>query len=669
MEPLFIDAKLTHEKTAAAEVSLPEDPNSWSGEIIQEIYKQVPYVADFDPEPVMTQVDGERAFGFGYVLVQNKTELPPDSPKQTLEAAGVKSVRIPIVVKDNKLQPLDLLILGDGKIVPLTETRLREALFRPQTFDMTSRTPGDTSLLSQLYPPMRQNQGGGAGLTVSADMGKTGGRRPQLLDMVLETVTPHDHAAFLTAISDPHVQAACTKNAHAMAGAFEIILAAEPLTLAKHASVFATMITPSVVQIIKDVEGYVVKTASHHLWEPVVQHVDRGELLARFGDKVTLAADLSGGVTVANGADVEEEIEPQGPGPELIKDFGVYKVQDEQGRDLVGYVFPNLIDVDGTKLPMALFTNGSQSAVQGEIVGTRVGDAVPIQQGRPKGNGVFFTMEEGEAEATLPITIENSFTTPGEAGTEVALMGETMDGRPVRVEQQPNIEQITLADDTLLVPAEYKWLSLEGAEPVVLASTPEDIGKAAHAMDMVRTVVIRGDGNSFSLDGLPVEKIAEEERHFVSSDDALFLLAGLGISLAHGQHKLATASSGLRPVEVRIGRSIETVADQEMGAFKRAAARMENIPDLRRVLVKEAAEIPDPTAVDTVLSLGFINPENTASLIRSMPKVEEGQRRMCELLLAARLGMKEIPVYALERAVHATEEVLEGLKVLAFSKN
>lgn len=667
MEPLFIEAAITFErKTAAAEVALPEDPNAWGPELIQELYKQVPYVADFDPEPVMTQTDGQRAFGFGYVLVSNKTELPPEAPKQTLEAAGVKRVRIPIVIKDGKLQPFDLLITEDGKTLPLTEMRLREALFRPQTFDMTSRTPGDTSLMSQLYPPFRQNFGGAAGMSVQADMGKTGSAVSPL-GAALESVTATDYNAFLQALADERIQAAFAKNAHAAAGAFTLFAKATPVDLEKRASVFMHMLTPSVAQIVKDVDGYVVKTASHHMWAPVVQRIDRGGLITRFGDKVALAADLNGGVTIANDA-AEPEAQDQGPPPELIKDFGVYRVQDETGRDLLGYVFPNLLDLDGTKLPMALFTNGSQSAVQGEIVGVKVGDAPPFQEGRPKGTGVFCTMDEGEAEATLPLTVHNAFTNMSE-GTEVTLMAETMDGRAIEIRQQPNLEKMMIVDDTLLVPAHYRWLSLEGSESVVLASEPETIGKAAHAMAMAETVVIRGAGNSFSLDGLPVDKIAAEERHFVDADAALFLLAGLGVDLEHAQRKIAFASTGAAPVEVRTHRAIETATDQALGAMKIASEQLQHLPDLRRDLVKEAAVIPDPVAVDTVLSLGFINPENIASMIRSLPKIEEGQRRMCELLLAARLGIKEIPIYAIERAVHATEEVIEGLKVLAFQKN
>jgi hypothetical protein len=42
---------------------------------------------------------------------------------------------------------------------------------------------------------------------------------------------------------------------------------------------------------------------------------------------------------------------------------------------------------------------------------------------------------------------------------------------------------------------------------------------------------------------------------------------------------------------------------------------------------------------------------------------------MCELLLGARLGARDIPVGPLEKAIRALEEVIRGLKVMAFSQN
>jgi hypothetical protein len=81
--------------------------------------------------------------------------------------------------------------------------------------------------------------------------------------------------------------------------------------------------------------------------------------------------------------------------------------------------------------------------------------------------------------------------------------------------------------------------------------------------------------------------------------------------------------------------------------------------------MKEAGVISDPTAVDTVLSLGFINPENVMTFVSFLPTIEESQLKLCDLLLASRVGMG-LSATALERAVRSTEEVIQGLKVLAF---
>ncbi len=42
---------------------------------------------------------------------------------------------------------------------------------------------------------------------------------------------------------------------------------------------------------------------------------------------------------------------------------------------------------------------------------------------------------------------------------------------------------------------------------------------------------------------------------------------------------------------------------------------------------------------------------------------------MCELLLGARLGARDLPVGSLEKAIRSTEEVIKGLKVMAFAQS
>jgi len=159
----------------AAEVALPEDPNQWPNEILQELYKQVSFIADFSTHVVLDRVDAEKGYAFGHVLVASKTESPAGAPPEQEQAAGIRKARIPIIVKERKLYPFDVIITESSKMLPLTEPRIRQALFRPQMFDVTSKTPGDISMIGQLYPPYRQNYGfGGGGAVVNMGMGKTG---------------------------------------------------------------------------------------------------------------------------------------------------------------------------------------------------------------------------------------------------------------------------------------------------------------------------------------------------------------------------------------------------------------------------------------------------------------------------------------------------------------
>jgi hypothetical protein len=118
-----------------------------------------------------------------------------------------------------------------------------------------------------------------------------------------------------------------------------------------------------------------------------------------------------------------------------------------------------------------------------------------------------------------------------------------------------------------------------------------------------------------------------------------------------------------------VGRLIETLEDNVNYAATKTAQVLSGFVNLRRDLVKEAAFIPDPMAVDTVLSLGFVNPENIGLFVASLPAIDETQQKMCELLMAARMGLPNMSVPALEKAIKSTEEVYEGLKVLAFQKN
>jgi hypothetical protein len=269
---------------------------------------------------------------------------------------------------------------------------------------------------------------------------------------------------------------------------------------------------------------------------------------------------------------------------------------------------------------------------------------------------------------------------PGQPAT---FNGVTFDGRPIEVSVQPNIQSVLgTPEGKMLIPVSWQWTPLGSAEIVGLVgfdtgneSSPEDWHEGSDREDPELAqeeakqshVVVRGDHDCFSFDGPAVAKLASSETQGVSLDQAMFLLAGLGVGYDYMTSKLASSLSG--PALIHTGRAITTASEQEKVAAERARAFVALVPSLKRDLTKEAAVIPDPTAVDAVLSLGFINPENIMTYVSYLPTLEDAQSKMCELLLAARVGLSDVPASALERAVRSTEEAIEGLKVLAFQGN
>jgi hypothetical protein len=667
--PLFLTRSYQGEtsKVAGTEVRLPEDPAQWQVEILQELYKQVPYVSDFSPRIVLDRVDNQRMVGFGNIEVSNKTQIQVSDPK-TLETAGINEIRIPIVIRGGRLCPLDLLVTADSRIMPLTERRMRQELFRPELFDTTSRSPGDMSMISQLYPPYRQNYGiGGGGMSMGTGMGKEGSARGSLLETLLPRATNVELSKVASAMfADYQVGQSLLANpatAHP-AHAIQRYLqdgGCQDKTASTHLDEH-----PTVMQIQASGPGlYLVKTANHRAWAPSEVLVTWQQLREVFGEKVARAVDAEGPTTLVRGAGAEEaDVEA----PELITRPGIYHCARIDGTEVIGQVFPSLEDLpSGKSLPIAMFTNGQATSVQPEIIGTLVSTDTPLLQPRkPQGVG-YFTCNAGSTPvATIPMTIHGEFS----EGNEFVMAAETYDGRNFRVTQDPTVRMISDAGDGMVViPASYTWVSLEQAQAITLAgadqSSADTKKKEASAY-----VAIRADASGVvDLVGTPLDSIRKHAQlRQLSADDAVFVLAGLGVDPTVSYTKIAQSMALGQECTVMAHRELVSAEDFAKEAAETNAAIETFVGTLRADLTKEAAFVDDPLSVDTLLSIGFINPENVSTFIAYLPKVDETQERLCDLLLASRVGLKQIPTQAVERAIKAVEAVIEGLRVLAFQE-
>lgn len=152
-------------KVSAFAGRLSEKPENWPQELTSDLFKTLPFLSDYDVNVNLDKLDGERGYAFGYADVHNKTERP----EQEHDEAGLPHIRIPVVVKERSVKPFSVFMDGE-KVMPLNEERVREHLFNPSTFDLSTTAPQDPSLVEPLMPPTRSGVGmGGDYKMASAD--------------------------------------------------------------------------------------------------------------------------------------------------------------------------------------------------------------------------------------------------------------------------------------------------------------------------------------------------------------------------------------------------------------------------------------------------------------------------------------------------------------------
>lgn len=692
--PLFLDNvhKLSFTKIAMP-VKLSDTPEAWQREIASEIFKQLPFIGDYAVNVILDRVDAERGYAFGSAHVTNKSQAP--DPDQ----AELPSLRIPIIVKERLMTPLDVFMDGKG-VFPLSAARVREHLFRTQTFESTTRKPSDRGLVDQLYPPMRTNYGLGTSGGVGAGgdgMGKMAGKQKEsgldaeagrqkmlasmkadaarnptaygaklasLIEAIAPTVPESEADAFVNEIvADPALTVAAKAN-QSFADLAMKVASAKRIPLHKTAEALVSRIKPTVVQLTKLASGdFLVKWANVGAFAPQQGQVPTQQASAMAG------ADLSG---MAAGASMTVGTEKAQKGslkeePFLpILEAGVYKaLSADTNEEVFGHVLP-MVDFDMHPLELFLFTSAQGYAVQDQIAGVRQSDPqdtppmLPVQQAQ--GDGVLVYDVSGKLHALLPMTVQNHAQTPEGASQ---IHGETMYGEPVVLHISPGLQGIQqIGEGEYAVPDFVQWMPLQGTT-FTLAKTPLDVEQVQSGQAAPSTVDVKSTGKGeFSLDGQPVEKVAKSERHFLKTADAEFLLVGMGLDsytahavLRRAEERGLAKAAGLR--------SITPLAYLHAEMTKKAAAILSEFPyDLRRNLVKEAAVLEDADTADKILAMNFLNPENVGIFASYLPELDTAACKLAEMLLAARLGLKQIDEGAVERAMKNLEQVIDGLKVL-----
>lgn len=654
MEPLFRDVKeLSFGKVAM--YKLPSDPSQWVTEILRHFHEEKPWVGNYLTSVEIKEKNPEEGYALGWIQITSSG------------GAEGTSVKVPVLIEDGSLHPLDLIIDTQGKYHPLTPQRLDEALFKTDIFERMV-DPDEAGLKQQellgpfgyedKYPPQRWGHLGGGSFKIGS-----------LLEAIKGTIYKDDLSKFAKALgADELLMKHAFANKHYLKS-LRVLHDAEKSSTKTASLNLHDEIEGSVMQIVRLPKAqYLLKTANPNAYFPKRETLGRPMALMKLGEAIVKLVDTRGSLTVTtNTSKVKAAAEE---GYEATGETAKYQVLSLTGSPMMGIVFSGLYNFKGDEIPLKLFCTDQGYALQDEIIGKKTDglSADRIPSGPPKGFGVFFWTREGSIKATEPVFI---------SGTENTAEGPVYIVHTMMGEQKrliPSAVKDPVGDEwSLMVPAAAKFHPITNDKTLPVLSSADAVEKTSSYKSYDKKFTITAiDDNRFNFSGrCGLEKLSWEETHHLDFDDAVFLATVMGLSPEFAETKLGqamqhgnTTVTGLYP--------LKTIEDYENEAKAKLAYAygpvMSFINSLRQNLVKEAVIFEDDTTIDNVLSLNFINPDNIRMFVEYLPSLEETQQKLSELLFASRMGLGEMDEAALLNAIMGLEKTIGGLKTLLHSQ-
>lgn len=675
-EPMFIN-KPTFEKVAVT-IKLPDDEKKWAPKILSELHRQVPVMDQFHANIVLDRTEPNKGYGFGYIIAQPKVLNP-------LMSAGLPKIKIPVVVKNWHLAPLDVFFDPEGKGFPLSERRVREALLRPDTFDVASKASKDSygsDIRTMMQPPW-ENVGQfyrGVNTQVSSGQVKTS----SLLPALSGTVENKDLKKLASWVASDEGRA----SLHGDQEIKDVFLTA--LRLDNQESIVKTSSARG--HVIRQYrwdggDTVTIKEATSEGFNPVMYKIAAEDAAQQVPQEQQQQLAEEGQSTEAPEQAVltpaEMEIDPFGP----ISNFGIYKVITTSNEQLTGWVFPYVVAFNMQKIPTQIFTDGTNFSI-GQIAGVYQGSGSSLPSETPQGRGMFYITRNGRAFGLAPVELMGQ--QQNEDGSLMYMAKTLLGGNDIQLQTVTTLKIPTQMDETLFgLPADAKWLSfkqpinplvadpaqatqragafynqkLQMAQQQAAQQQEQQKGKSKGGQTKKASLSVQvrmtQDG-TFTLGGAPFEKLASDFTHFLDYADAEWMLALAGVDPEYTREKLAHLNRQGGMTEFNAFRHINP---PEMYVEK-VSARRDLAKDMSSFLAKHAAAIGDPMIADSLLSLNFLSSKNLNMFMAYLPQLNSAVNSLVNLLVASRVGLNEVPEAACKDSVESLEKVIAGIKML-----
>jgi len=191
----------------------------------------------------------------------------------------------------------------------------------------------------------------------------------------------------------------------------------------------------------------------------------------------------------------------------------------------------------------------------------------------------------------------------------------------------------------------------------------------------INKVAIYVQNGKYKIEGKPFEplqKIANLNGRSLSTKETLIALQimGMGEENAKTAMKVAlnrAANNEIDENSVLIyGVRDDYINKNAMDLIEKKARIKQIIKQfcegLKINLIKEASVLDDPEAVDVVLSLNFINEDSLKGYVDNIKEMRKVSNKLAELLVASRMGLKDIDENAIKKSMEGIDTVVDGLE-------
>lgn len=655
---LFVDAPEMQDPSLS---QLSSEVEEWPEEIVSKVKERIPQTNSMNIIVKFMKEDEENGTATGSAII----------------GSASKQAVVPVIIKDFMLFPLDVFVI-DGKLLPLTPDYFAAAFSNNAMFQKLEEYPTfgglgrfeDSNLWNATYPPSL-----GRYAYASGDF--------KLTQEIADTMTAADLEEFKKLALEASVAVNFHKHGHL--DAIKKIAHFQPVNMNEFRQGADNLIKKDIFMLKKEGPNkYSVLSGAQDVFSPAMTTITR-ENLYEFCSKISDRAEDTVNDVDQNGEKLivttgEHAANPymehemlDSAKPELANEYDHYIVKDKAGIEHEGMVIPVVINFDMDQVPLKVFAGKTMSTVQEQIAGHRIANSrwqLEGQELRIGQTGVFFwhpKSNKSKALCTVPVTIQ-SIVERGPGNTEVKVMDLHGKSMTLKMSCDCHLQRIApFGDHQYMMPEGFKWHPMEGFKEI--SNSPVDYAAKTAGQKSADPVTVVSTGFSqYSIKGADKYATAAGwDKTNLTSAQAQFLLASMGASVEKVAAIIKKAERSRSTIVHNLSRPL-TKQEKIANAVPRAKQLMKIARGLKVNLIKEASFVENSQTVDTLLSLNFVNPENVSKFVGKLPQLKSAISSLASLMIASRLGMKEIPEQAASTAMYRLIDVVNGLEALRASQ-